>query len=101
MSAIERHDRQTGQRRNAAPSTAHSNHPKRVELLERLVGPEGTLPDYGHELTNITHKADALRLKQHALLKRVQELQARRARRQQAERAEPAPQAPPAGKRAT
>lgn len=84
MSVIERHDRQTGQRRNAAPSTAHSNQPKRAELLERLVGPEGALTNHGHELTNITHKADALRLKHHALLKRVQELQARKPSRTKA-----------------
>jgi hypothetical protein len=77
MSAIERNDRQTGQRREAAPSTALTlaNHPRRAELLERLLGPEGALTVYGRELASIRQQAAALRLENRALLERVRELQ--------------------------
>lgn len=83
VSAIERNDRQTGQRLKAASSTALtlSNNPRRAELLERLLGPEGALTIYGRELASIREQAAALRLENRALLEQVRKPRAHLASR--------------------
>jgi len=79
VGAIERNDRQTGQRLEAAPSTAPTllNNPERAELLERLTGSQGILTLYDQELARIRHEAAALRRKNRSLFDQVRELQTR------------------------
>lgn len=85
---IERNDRQTGQRLEAAHSTAPTltNNPERAELFERLMGPQGILTAYGQELARIRNAAGALRCKNRSLLDQVRELQTRPTSRTKATR---------------
>jgi hypothetical protein len=79
VSAIQRNDRQTGQRLKAAPSTALTlpNQRARAEILDQLTGSQGALTIYSRELASIRHQAAALRLKNRALLEQVRALQIR------------------------
>lgn len=79
VSAVERNDRQTGQRLKAASSTALTlpNHRGPAQILDRLTGSQGALTVYIRELASIRHQAAALRSKNRALLEQVRALQTR------------------------